>query len=332
MRTKLLVLTFITAGLVPVACTSPKADAESVTFSEARGCALIEEVEGLVRVARASDGAIVEAEEDMELAQGDGVTTLEDGAATISFMDDHLVKLSENSTILVAEVRPRSASGSLWARIKLMSGGLFASLGELTGEDAAFAVETPTAVAAVKGTTFSVESSGEDTTVSVLEGAVDAASATEDGKWGERVSIAPGNESVIRGWMKERPAIRRIPEARRKIIGERMKAMRENALRYRQMRKSGGLDRVRQIRHLARQGKLDQASPELKKALKNNPKLKERLQKQAERRKEVGQRLLKREESAGGARDKIVTPARPVVPQRKAPAPGRRLPRLPAKR
>jgi hypothetical protein len=298
--------------------------------------AWLEEVEGMVRITR--DGETMEAELDMELFSGDEVTTLENGQVTISLLDDHIVRLSENSRFRLEEIRTRAVTNALWARARLLAGRVFASLGELAGEEADFSIATATAVAAVKGTTFGVEVKDGETIVSVLEGEVDAAVVGEGTTLGERVRLRSGYESTIRARMRGRPEAMKIPKERQAQVRERLQAVRTQAKHFRKMRRSGELKDLRRLRALGRAGKLDQAAPRLQKYLRRRPGLKEQIIKHGDKHRQLRQerdkkqQRLERSREPGQKQESVrparrpgpapqKTPVRKAVPQKKAPAP-----------
>ena len=124
------------------------------------------EVEGDVAVVRSVDGEETLAEVDMELYEGDEIAVPAGAAATISFLDNHLLKLNERTTLTVKTVKAGSRAGSFWGRMWLKAGSLVAYLSGLTAEESGFEIETATAVAAVKGPTFAMETDGETSTIS----------------------------------------------------------------------------------------------------------------------------------------------------------------------
>ncbi len=116
-----------------------------------------------------------------KLNEGDMIRTGPDGILELTFNDNIYVKVDNNSWIVIGEneilEQGRNSSiilnrGRVWAKVKKI-------YQELTN----FEVITPSAVAGVRGTLFSVYTNGEETTLSVKEGAVDLSSRDgEDNK------------------------------------------------------------------------------------------------------------------------------------------------------
>lgn len=281
--------------------------------------AAIEEVDGLVRVTRAADGTVGEAEEDLELAAGDQVHTLDDGRVTISLEDEHLVKLSENSSLTIKSMRPSGGAKGFWASFKLATGRFFGSFGALTGAGASFEVETATTVAAVKGTTFSVEVEGEiDTTVSVLDGTVAVAAVDEKGGRGDAVRVRAGQETRVKGRARRMARPYGIAGKRMAALRPGLDRLKTAAKRHREMRRSGDLKKLRNLRKLAREGRLRKAGADLRKFMKKNPDLKKRIKKHGKRHQEIKKRREKakkqrdavRDRTRKGGRDRVRSPAR----------------------
>ena len=141
--------------------------------------AVLSEVTGDVTIVRGLAKTEIDGEEDLALREGDEVRTAVGAKVTISFRDEHLVRLAERSSLVIKTLK--STSTGFFGQVKLATGKLFASFAKLTGTGSGFKVETRTAVAAVKGTTFSVEDSEEASVISVLEGTVSAAGVDESG-------------------------------------------------------------------------------------------------------------------------------------------------------
>jgi hypothetical protein len=100
----------------------------------------------------------------------------------------------------------------------------------------------------------------------------------------ESVAVPEGQEtSVGRGERRPRALRAFLRDERRAEIRERLAQVRDHAREHRELRMSGGLDKLRDLRRLAREGKLDEAGPDLKAFLDAHPALKERVGRHAER-------------------------------------------------
>jgi hypothetical protein len=112
-------------------------------------------------------GKTDEAEVGQPLFTGDSVMTGKDSKAEVSFMDGTSVRISERTRLVVAQADTLRS-------LKLLWGKLWAKVAKLSSAQCRFQVETPTAVAGVRGTVFRVEVDPDAATrVAVEEGEVE---------------------------------------------------------------------------------------------------------------------------------------------------------------
>lgn len=133
---------------------------------------------------RASD----EADIDQALYAGDSVRTGKDSRAELSFSDGSTIRLGENSKFLIRQNGTTRSftllSGKFWAKVAKLS------------ERARFEVESPTAVAGVRGTVFKVEVDQDSTSrVAVEEGEVEVHNPSLRGRM---VRLAALQEAFVR--------------------------------------------------------------------------------------------------------------------------------------
>src|ERR1051325_8899288 len=105
-------------------------------------------MQGDVQVARASavNNFVRVAQQGTGLANGDFVRTM-NGRANILFTDQSVITLSEGTTVQIQE---RMLAGSVSRRITQYIGNLWFNITKVTGTETT--LETPTAVAAIRGT------------------------------------------------------------------------------------------------------------------------------------------------------------------------------------
>jgi len=122
--------------------------------------------------------------EDQDLNKGDMIRTGNDGILELIFNDNIYVEVDNNSQIVIGdnEIIEQGRTSS----IILNSGRVWAKVKKIYQELTNFEVITPSAVAGVRGTLFSVYTNGEETTLSVKEGAVDLSS--KDGQYQKLVT------------------------------------------------------------------------------------------------------------------------------------------------
>jgi prepilin-type processing-associated H-X9-DG protein len=95
----------------------------------------------------------VNATKGMELAVGDTITTGANGSANLTFFDGSVMEIKANSEILVNELTT-SSSGSTSVSLKETVGSTINRIGKLVDSASKYEVETPAAVAVVRGTVF----------------------------------------------------------------------------------------------------------------------------------------------------------------------------------
>ncbi|MEK7765531.1 MAG: FecR family protein, partial [bacterium] len=201
-------------------------------------------VTGDVRVLRGPKKELIDGEEDVDIFEGDEVATLANGAATISFVDHHLLKLGPRTTLVIKTVKADPVKQSFLGRVRLVTGRLFASFGKAAGGGrTGFAVETRSAVAAVKGTTFGVEEGDAGTSVSVDEGVVATSPVDEAGREGAAVDVPEGQETSIDAKTRKVGGLRGfLNDDRRRWMKDELTGLKGYAGQFRDLKKSGELD------------------------------------------------------------------------------------------
>ena len=127
-----------------------------------------------------------------KLALGDSIVTGEDGKVDLRFADGSLLTVGPSSRVEVARFAP-TAGGGGEALLSLLGGiiKLIVNDGTRWGR---FAVQTETAVAAVRGTEWLVEAAKDTSAVLVLSGTVEVASRTA----GPVFRLGPGQGTDIK--------------------------------------------------------------------------------------------------------------------------------------
>jgi len=237
----------------PTGAPAEAGQAEPATPLEPAPLAVIHEAMGQVFVVKAGDPDSTPAEEDMELGAGDRVTTGSNGSVTISLRDEHFVKLGSLATLTVKELRSDQVAGGIWARLMLARGKMMAAVASLTSADSRFEVDTPTAVAAVKGTSFQVSAESNSTTISVLEGSVATSGFRDDSVAPEELEVKEGYETVVDAKTRRPGSLTKFfnNEKRRKTRVA-LSEFRAKIQKVRARGKSGELRRQRRLRVLSR--------------------------------------------------------------------------------
>ena len=137
---------------------------------------------GIVEVNH-SDGLWVTAEDGMELYESDSVRTWNNSSASIILFKSGIVRLDSNTVVTIKELVKNADERSV--TIQQDAGRTWNSVVKVCGIDN-YDVETPTAVASVRGTTFDIGVDDEGTTVvKVIKGIVNVTHL----KYGEIYSV-----------------------------------------------------------------------------------------------------------------------------------------------
>jgi len=149
----------------------------TAAWADALGEAKITELSGKVEILRGGQADRAEAAAvGATLSPGDAVRTGVDSSATIEMGSGNTARLESNSTLKVGS-RPNAP------KLNLLGGKLLGRLRKIPKGEKVH-VGTPTSIAGIEGTTFSVSvSSGGATEVDVLTGSVRVQSAGEPGKY-----------------------------------------------------------------------------------------------------------------------------------------------------
>jgi len=174
-RIKLLFFLLITSTLI-LGCRRPGEQAQQQPKppvppeNAGRVEARLTYLEGSVSFTR--DKARLPAELDMALLPGDTVETGKDAQAEVTFDDSSTLDLDPETRFGISELAKDSSSGQRTVRTSLLSGELQARIAKLA-QNSTFEIESPTSVAAVRGTEFIVAyRPGQPTQVTVLIGRV----------------------------------------------------------------------------------------------------------------------------------------------------------------
>ncbi len=177
----------------------------AVSAQDGSGCT-VKGVMGTVKVFSARDrskpdrnnvGTWPAARLGMALRESDVIATLAESEARIETPNGSEVRLRENTTAEVAKL----AGGNGVTKIKVNDGSVVANVKKMTGDKGAFELETPTSLAAIRGTTVELDSrKGSGTTVKTFDGTVQVAPAgsknrTPVGNY-EMTEVAPGQKNA----------------------------------------------------------------------------------------------------------------------------------------
>lgn len=135
--------------------------------------AVISALEGSVLVQAAGEAAAVPARRNMEIKSGDRIITGRDGTAEIRYDDGSISRIGPGSRVDISNISRQGADGAETTVISAQRGGVWNNAREIVDRNSRFEVNTPAAVAAVRGTNFMVRvAAAGETLVRVYEGLV----------------------------------------------------------------------------------------------------------------------------------------------------------------
>ncbi|TBW56666.1 peptidoglycan-binding protein LysM [Marinobacter halodurans] len=137
---------------------------------------------------------------------GDEIAT-GSGFAVVQLADGSLLRLGRNTDLMFNRLTRFGKTGMVDTRMRLDRGELDAEVEKLTDKGSRFEVDTPSAVAAVRGTKFSLQSSPSKTQLQVTEGKV------EFGPPGRTVGIPAGYSGTAGQGTRNPVDIRHLPPA-----------------------------------------------------------------------------------------------------------------------
>lgn len=131
----------------------------------------IDAVRGDVTIAVA-DGSSRPAQAGDRLEPGSRLVTGEAGSAALAFADGSRVQLRPRSELGVQQSADFAAGAGSWVRLELLRGSVDSLVAPRSGPAGRFEIQTPAAVAAVRGTQFRVHADERSARSEVLEGRV----------------------------------------------------------------------------------------------------------------------------------------------------------------
>ncbi|MEX0605307.1 MAG: FecR domain-containing protein [Marinobacter sp.] len=159
--------------------------------------------QGQVRVPSSGYRAPLQAQ--MLLRAGDEITT-QSGSATIRLADGSLLRIEKNSQLIFNRLTQFGRTGMVDTRLRLERGEVSTEVEPLVEGGSRFEIETPSAVAAVRGTAFAIQSAPGITQLQVSEGMV------MFGPKGKTRSVPAGYSATVNIMARSTVDIRRLPQ------------------------------------------------------------------------------------------------------------------------
>ena len=161
---------------------------------------------GRVQLISASSGRKMPLEENTLIHVGDEILSAS-GTATVELADGSELRISPNSRLIFNRLTQYGKAGMVDTRLRLDRGEVHTRVRPVMEGGARFEIETPSAVAAVRGTAFAIQTSASGTSVQVTEGTVDF------GVPGEIQQIPAGYGASVSTAGHAGLSIRRLPPA-----------------------------------------------------------------------------------------------------------------------
>lgn len=133
--------------------------------------AIAASVTGNTMVRRHLDSHFSHLSKNSELYVGDEVTTY-DGSVLIRFADSSILRLASNSHLVFNRLTRYGKTGMADTRLRLQKGRLSTHVVPLNGDGSRYEINTPSAVAAVRGTGFRLLVDDDRSQLEVTEGSV----------------------------------------------------------------------------------------------------------------------------------------------------------------
>ena len=151
-----------------------------------------------------------------QLQLGDMITTGENSSVAVRFADDSTVSLSQNAELIFDHMSAHEETGMVDSRLRLMKGTAETEVTRQLAGPARFEIHTPSAISAVRGTSFrtTYQQQEDAARVEVLHGgvAVQAKSVTELVEQGFGTKVKKGEAPIKPRELLPAPELARLPE------------------------------------------------------------------------------------------------------------------------
>jgi hypothetical protein len=149
-------------------------------------------MKGRVEVTRPGGGPPKPAFITMPLTGGDRVDTGDKAECEIVLHDGSVLKMRDSSAMVIARMEAQAKPPVSEVDVKVFTGKVLGCVRKLSSTGSRFHLESPTAVASVRGTVFAVFVEGDSTELDVLKGPVAVAGGT-----GPEVLVRDGQTTVV---------------------------------------------------------------------------------------------------------------------------------------
>lgn len=168
--------------------------------------ARVTSVTGAVQLISGASGRKLPLTRDTLIRAGDEIVA-SSGTATVTLADGSVVRISPDSRLTFNRLTQYGKSGMVDTRLRLHKGEVHTRVRPVIEGGARFEIETPSAVAAVRGTAFALQTSRAGTSLQVTDGVVDF------GVPGRTRRIPAGYSATVATAQSGQLSIRRLPPA-----------------------------------------------------------------------------------------------------------------------
>lgn len=155
--------------------------------------ATIKNIIGQVEVSSTGQAKWRPARVEMYVSMGNDVRTFVESSADLQLESGTVIKIGENTVMTVSKLLQGSGDGAANTGMKVGTGKIWANVKKLTNANSTFEVETPTAVASIRGTRLGVSVDAQGTAVDVYEGLV----MVREKSTGKSVSVATKTSAIV---------------------------------------------------------------------------------------------------------------------------------------
>ena len=146
---------------------------------------------GQVEVSRSGQSDWTPVASGTPIKAGDTLQTGSDGRAEFAWADGTRWKLEPNTRLVVQRAFGSSWRGGEHTQFRLESGKVWVRVVKRLDKNSSFGIETPSALATVRGTVWSIEVAGTNTLVGVWKGFVDISAA------GAKTRVSSDSKAVV---------------------------------------------------------------------------------------------------------------------------------------
>jgi len=173
---------------------------------------------------------------NLALYPNDTIKTLKNSSCEIFFTDLAITLLEENTQLTLKAIS--KTQNNKQANYFLNIGKVFSSVSKLKKNDS-FNIQTPSAIAGIRGTEFLVNAENKSSEVAVYEGEVEVISLAEDGKVLGKQKIKKG--LFLKLWKNKKPGKPLKLTARLKKLAKKFAGLRKRFQYLKQLKKQGKL-------------------------------------------------------------------------------------------